>query len=221
LFESKYALDTFEQQVGAAPFSRVVHNGVGQTDLEPIDEERGPADFVFIGELRWRKGIDVLLHALAALDAEGWTGSAIFYGDGPDRAACIELAGKLGLAEQVTFPGESRPRPAFQSGHLLVIPSRQESLPYIVLEAAGARMPMVTTSVGGIPEIFGPDAAALVPAGDRDTLVSAMREMWQPSEQRAALVERLHQRVARFFTVDAMTDAVLAAYVAARANRAS
>jgi glycosyltransferase involved in cell wall biosynthesis len=221
LFESEYALRTFERQVGAVPFCRVVHNGIGQADLEPIGGERGPADFVFIGELRWRKGIDVLLHALAALDADGWTGSAILYGDGPDRGACIELAGELGLTEQVTFPGESRPRPAFQSGQLLVIPSRQESLPYVVLEAAAARMPMVTTSVGGIPEIFGPDATALVPAGNRDALLKAMREMWQPSKRRTALIERLHRRVVSSFTVDAMTDAVLAGYATARSSRAS
>jgi glycosyltransferase involved in cell wall biosynthesis len=221
LFESEFALRTFQKHVGAPPFSRVVHNGVGQADLEPISEDRGPADFIFIGELRWRKGVDVLLHALAALDAEGWPGSAIFYGDGPDRAACIDLAGKLGLMEQVTFPGEARPRSAFHSGQLLVIPSRQESLPYIVLEAAAARMPMVTTNVGGIPEIFGPDAAALVPAGDRDALLQAMREMWQPSERRAALLERLHQRIASSFTVEAMTDAVLAGYDTARQKRVS
>src|SRR5690606_4998653 len=145
-------------------------NGISKEELLPVRPNSDAADIIFIGELRWRKGIDTLLQSLAVLASEGWRGKAIVYGEGPDRKACEEMSASLGLTEQVSFPGETRPRPAFQTGRLLVIPSRQESLPYIVLEAAAARMPMITTAVGGIPEIFGPDAAALIPAGDRDKL---------------------------------------------------
>ena len=48
-------------------------------------------------------------------------------------------------------------------GRMLVIPSRAESLPYVVLEAAAAGMPIIATAVGGIPEIFGPQADHLIP----------------------------------------------------------
>ena len=219
LFESAFAQEAFRRFIGEPPFSRVVHNGISKDELQPVEPASDPADIVFIGELRWRKGIDVLLQALAQLAAEGWRGKAIFFGEGPDRKACEEMAGKLDLGAQVSFPGESRPRAAFASGKLLVIPSRQESLPYIVLEAAAARMPMVTTSVGGIPEIFGSDAEALVPAGDVVALVAAIKRMRNGG--RPDLVERLHQRVARHFSVEAMTEAVLAAYAEARNYRRS
>ena len=217
LFESAYALDAFRKFVGAPPFSRVVHNGISQSELEAVHPDANAADIVFVGELRWRKGIDTLLEALARLKAEGWRGKAILYGEGPDRKASEDMARKLGLADEVSFPGESKPRPAFQSGRLLVIPSRQESLPYIVLEAAAARMPMITTNVGGIPEIFGPDAGALVPAGDVNALLAAIKRM--RSGGQAELVERLHRRVAGHFSVEAMTEAVLAAYAEAARNR--
>ena len=217
LFESEFAHEAFRRFIGEPPFSRVVHNGISRDELVTVEPEGDAADIVFIGELRWRKGIDVLLESLAVLAAEGWRGKAILYGEGPDRKACEEMARNLGLAGQVSFPGETRPRPAFRSGRLLVIPSRQESLPYIVLEAAAARMPMITTSVGGIPEIFGADAGALVPAGDRDALVAAIKRM--RGGGRPDLVERLHRRVAQYFSVDAMTEAVLAAYAEAGNRR--
>jgi glycosyltransferase involved in cell wall biosynthesis len=217
LFESAFAQEAFRRFIGEPPFSRVVHNGISKDELQPVEPASNPADIVFIGELRWRKGIDVLLQALAQLAAEGWRGKAIFFGEGPDRKACEEMAGKLGIGAQVSFPGESRPRAAFASGKLLVIPSRQESLPYIVLEAAAARMPMITTSVGGIPEIFGPDAEALAPAGDVAALVAAIKRMRNGG--RPDLVERLHQRVAHHFSVEAMTDAELAAYAEAGNDR--
>jgi glycosyltransferase involved in cell wall biosynthesis len=217
LFESAYAGDVYRKFVGEPPFSRVVHNGISRAELEPVKPNSDAADIVFIGELRWRKGTDTLLQALAVFAAEGWRPQAIFYGDGPDRAACVEMARKLGLDGQVKFPGESGARPAFQSGKLLVIPSRQESLPYIVLEAAAARMPMITTSIGGIPEIFGPDAKALIPAGDVDALVAAIKRARGGGEPE--LVERLHRRVAELFSVDFMTEAVLAAYGEAAQNR--
>jgi glycosyltransferase involved in cell wall biosynthesis len=217
LFESAFALEAFRKFVGDPPFSRVVHNGISTAELEPIRPGADAVDIVFIGELRWRKGIDTVLEAIAILNAEGTRLRAILYGDGPDRQACLDLARKLSIESQVTFPGESRPRPAFQSGRLLVIPSRQESLPYIVLEAAAARMPMITTTAGGIPEIFGPDAGALVPPGDAKALVAAIKRMRNSSS--TDLIERLQRRVAESFSVDAMTESVLTAYAAAAERR--
>jgi glycosyltransferase involved in cell wall biosynthesis len=57
---------------------------------------------------------------------------------------------------------------------MIVVPSRAESMPYVVLEAIAAGMPVVATDVGGIPEIFGPDSSALVPPGDAAALARAI-----------------------------------------------
>ena len=79
-------------------------------------------------------------------------------------------------------------RAAFARGQLLVVPSRAESLPYIVLEAAAATVPMIVTNVGGIPEIFGADAATLMPPGDAAALARAIRAgLSEPADRAAPL----------------------------------
>ena len=131
-------------------------------------------DLVFVGELRTLKGVDVLIEAIALLAREGRTVTTTIVGDGPDRARSKPRRANLG--QTIRFVGAKPARAAFALGRLLVVPSRAESLPYIVLEAAAAGLPLIATHVGGIPEIFGPDAADLVPPGDAGALAGAIRQ---------------------------------------------
>jgi glycosyltransferase involved in cell wall biosynthesis len=123
------------------------------------------------------------------------------------------------LAGSVRFVGAKPARAAFALGRLLVIPSRAESLPYIVLEAAAAGVPIIATRVGGIPEIFGPDSADLVSPGDPAALARAIGLGLRDLAGRRAAGARLQARVGESFSTEAMTDAVLAAYRAALARR--
>ena len=68
---------------------------------------------------------------------------------------------RLGLAEAVRFIGHVKARYGFSKGKVLVVPSRGDSMPYVVIEAAAAGIPMVAANVGGIPEIFGTHTDAL------------------------------------------------------------
>jgi glycosyltransferase involved in cell wall biosynthesis len=196
---------------------RVVHNGIGKADLVPVEPDEDAADFIYMGEMLWRKGVDVAIDALARLATGGWNGRAIFYGSGPDRVAFEQRAARLGLMHQVQFAGSAKAREAFRTGHVLLVPSRVESLPYMVLEAIAAKVPLITTNVGGIPEIYGPDARTLLPPGNVSALASEMIRM--QSDGDPELMDRLRARVAKFFNVESMTDAVLAAYAEAEARK--
>jgi glycosyltransferase involved in cell wall biosynthesis len=213
LFESRYGRDAFTRKIGAPrSLVRVVHNGVTADEFTPVIAQADATDIVFIGELRMLKGVDVLLDALARLARDGRSVSATIVGDGPDAAQFGAQAERLGLASSVRFPGAMPARAAFPLGRLMVAPSRAESLPYIILETAAAAVPLITTDVGGIPEVFGPQAARLVPPGDPEALAKALRAaLADPAALRNETLT-LRARVQAEFSADAMTAGVLAAY---------
>jgi glycosyltransferase involved in cell wall biosynthesis len=216
LFESAYARDVFHARIGRpAAVERVVHNGLTAEEFAPVTPAADAADVLFIGELRMLKGVDVLIEALAMLTYWGRPANATIIGSGPDARAFAALAQARGVAAVITFTGAMPARQAFARGRLLVVPSRAESLPYIVLEGAAAGVPMVATNVGGIPEIFGPDAGRLVPPDDPGALAHAMRAALDDPAGTRTVAEALRERVRAQFSADAMTEAVLAAYQAA------
>ena len=168
LFESYYGRDTFAAKVGKPgpnALVRVVHNGVADAEFLPVMTAPDATDLVFVGELRKLKGVDVLIEAIARLSRDGRNVTATIVGDGADRGAFEAAVAAHQLGAAVRFAGAKPARTAFALGRVLVVPSRAESLPYIVLEAGAAGLPIIATDVGGIPEIFGPDAARSHPAG--------------------------------------------------------
>jgi glycosyltransferase involved in cell wall biosynthesis len=216
LFESAFGRDAFAAKIGApSGLVRVVHNGVTADEFVAVTPQADATDLVFVGELRVLKGVDVLLDALALLAREGRRFSATIVGDGPDAAAFKAQAERLGLAS-VRFPGSMPARAAFALGRCLAVPSRAESLPYIVLEAAAAGVPVITTNVGGIPEIFGPQANLLVPPADVSALAHAIAALVNDGTAARNEALTLRARVQAQFSADTMTDAVLAAYIEAR-----
>jgi len=219
LFESAYARDVYHARIGtpAAPV-RVIHNGVAAAEFAPVPPAADASDVVFVGELRRLKGVDVLIEALGLLSAGGRPVSATIVGSGPEAAEFETLARARGRAK-VTFPGAMPAREAFARGRLLIVPSRAESLPYIVLEAAAAGLPMLATNVGGIPEIFGPNSGRLLPPGDAGKLAEAIRKALADPAGIRASAQALRDRVRAEFSAEVMVAAVLAAYRAAVDHR--
>jgi glycosyltransferase involved in cell wall biosynthesis len=215
LFESRFGRDAFAAKIGAPrSLTRVAHNGVTAEEFAEVVPRADATDLVFVGELRVLKGVDVLLDALASLARDGRALGATIVGDGPDAAAFRAQAERLGLSA-VRFAGPMPARAAFALGRCLVVPSRAESLPYIVLEAAAAGIPLIATNVGGIPEIFGPQADRLVPPADVPALARAIAVTTGDIAATGNQALTLRARVQAEFSADAMTDAVLSAYMEA------
>ncbi|MBL8569811.1 MAG: glycosyltransferase family 4 protein [Phreatobacter sp.] len=220
LFESRYGLDTFRAKVCEPQgVTRVVHNGVAEDEFAPVEAASDATDLIFIGELRHLKGVDVLLEAIALLARDGRLVTATLVGAGPDAETFREQASRLGLADRVRFPGALPARQAFTLGRLMIVPSRAESLPYVVLEAGAAGLPQIATAVGGIGEIFGEDAGRLIPPDDAPALARAIAGMLDDPAEAAVFAARLRDRVAGGFSTAAMTEGVLDAYRAALSAR--
>ncbi|KKC36655.1 hypothetical protein WH87_13520 [Devosia epidermidihirudinis] len=177
IFESAYAQATYSSLIAKPTCpTHIIHNGLAPAEFEPVPPNAGAANFVFVGELRDLKGIHVLIDALAGVQRpDGSPATLVMAGDGPARQELESQITNLGLTARVKLLGAQPARPTFARGHIAVVPSLAESLPYVVLEAAAARLPVIATRVGGIPEIFGTTAASLVPASDSNALRTAMQ----------------------------------------------
>ncbi len=223
LFESAYIAERYRASVGEPPrLSRIALNGLADAEFNPVAPREYAADFLYVGELRAAKGIDILLDALAATCAvTGRRLTAVLIGSGPDREALEARSRRLGLDGQISFPGPLPARRAFTLGRVLLVPSRIDSLPYVVLEAAAAQVPLIATSVGGVPEIFGPYGDRLVPPNRADLLQAKMVEwLALPIERQRSDSALLADHVRSRFCMKQMVDGVLAGYRDALAAKA-
>lgn len=223
LFESAYIAGRFDAFVGGPTRTRrIVANGISRAEFVPVPPNPDAATFLYVGELRAAKGIDTLLDAIAlAGNALGEVPRAVLVGSGPDKDILIAHAQRLGIAHRISFAGQMPVREAFKLGEIMVVPSRAESLPYVVLEAAAARVPLVSTNVGGIPEIFGPYRDRLGPSDDAENLCSRMLAMMRlPQAVRERRLAELSSYVEQHFSIRTMVDSVLDGYREAMARRA-
>lgn len=223
LFESNYIAGRYDAFVGAyGPLRRTIVNGVSDAEFSPVIPDADAADLLYVGELRSAKGIDTLIDALAlAAAARGDAPSLVLVGTGPDEGQLVRQAASRGVAHRIRFAGAMPARNAFRLGRILAVPSRAESLPYVVLEAAAARVPMIATRVGGIPEIFGPHAGRLIGSDDPTALAYEIVSALDASPRKLARdADRLSGFVATRFTISAMADGVLAGYAEARRRKA-
>jgi glycosyltransferase involved in cell wall biosynthesis len=212
IFESDFIRRVYDQRVGAGRVpERVIPNALQPGDFTPHRPNANAADFLFIGELRQLKGVDVLLQALARIAAVRPV-KAVVVGGGPDAAAFKAMAQEFKLDGLVDFPGAMPAQAAFSLGRSLVVPSRAESMPYIVLEAAAAEMPLLATDVGGIPEIVNGSDTPLMPPGDIDVLARAMQKFLDVPDEALARARRLKTAVASRFTIERAAGEVLAFY---------
>jgi glycosyltransferase involved in cell wall biosynthesis len=218
LFESEYVAGRFRSFVGETDrLTRIVHNGISEAEFEPLARVPDPFDLVYVGELRTAKGIETLLHAVALLRREHDTRlTLLVVGSGPSEHDLKVLAREIGIWDSVAFVPPQPIREALGRGRIMVIPSRAESLPYVILEAAAAAQPLVSTNVGGIPEIFGPYADQLIPANDSRRLAGAvLAKLQENEEERRSRAAALSDFVRRRFSIERMIDGVLAGYGAA------
>jgi glycosyltransferase involved in cell wall biosynthesis len=208
VFVSRYEADAYADKVGRPkkPVA-IVRNGLRPEEFEPVAAAPDARDFLFIGELRDLKGTDVFIEAVGRIGA-----SAMIVGAGPDKERYEQMVRDLGLAGQIAFRDRMPARRAFALARALVVPSRAESMPYIVLEGVAAGLPMIATRVGGIPEIFGTAANRLVPPGNADALAAAMNEVKaSPASARDAAL-RLREEIRPQFSVAAMASAIEGVY---------
>lgn len=213
LFESAFARDTYQRTIGAPKgLVRCVFNGVTADEFDPVPRAGDATDVVYVGEFRHIKGADLLLDAVARLHADGKPVTLTLAGDGEETAALKAQIERLGLTHSVRFIGHVKARHGFSKGKLLVVPSRGDSMPYVVIEAGAAGIPMVAANVGGIPEIFGSHTDALFAPGIAGAMADAIESALEDPDAALARAKDLRERIFLHFSQKAMVEGVLAGY---------
>ncbi len=211
-FESQYACDKFNTMVGTPECKvAVIPNGVRPTEFTPHILRDDAADFVFLGEIREVKGVDLLVEAIANMK-QSHNATVCVVGEGPLRDDMMARAETLGVSGNMTWPGAMPAAEAFKRGRNFVMPSRNESFPYVVLEAAAQGIPALVTNVGGVAEITEPGDPFLLRHDCADTLTKAMIDAL---DNPASLAERTHalrERVRTHFSTAGMARSIVDVY---------
>jgi glycosyltransferase involved in cell wall biosynthesis len=194
----------------------------GSGSAATVREERAPFTLLFVGRLVERKGVHVLLEALARLsDAERPVRLEVV-GNGPERPALEALANSLGLGERVRFRGfvaEAELERSLAERDALVLPAvvdrkgDVEGLGVVLLEALAHGTPVIASAAGGITDIVRDrETGLLVPPGDAAALAEAIRAYRDDPALRARLAQAGGAYVAQNFSWASIIDRLVALY---------
>lgn len=172
-----------------------------------------------VGRLDPVKAYDRLLEAFAAVVQEpasdGASPCLLVVGDGPERGALEQLAGRLGLRDRVRLLGwRTDARRLVAAMDLFVLSSDSEGTSVALLEAMAAEVAVVATAVGGTPEVVGTSGAGLlVPPGDSAALAQSIRQLLMDPALRAQMGRIGRDRVLKTFSFDEMAGAYRRLYL--------
>jgi glycosyltransferase involved in cell wall biosynthesis len=169
---------------------------------------------LFAGRLDPQKRPDWLLERMPAVFDRLPDHDLVIAGEGPLRNSLGRLTTRRGISERVHFVGWQPEMPALlAAADALVLASRWEGLPNIVLEAMAAARPVVTTDVHGVRELLGNAAGVqITPATDAQRFVDAVSQVCSDPALAARLGQQNQQRASDFFSMDAMVTAYCQLY---------
>lgn len=206
----------------------VIHSSVDLAAIPLMDPPpQAPFHILYVGALQMRKGVDVLLRALAGLAVPDWC--ATLAGDGPERARLQALAHGLGLGGRVRFLGKQgfdQISALYRQASVVVAPSvigpkgRTEGIPNVMIEALAFRRPAISTAVSGIPELIIDGVTGyLVAPGSAEELGAALAAVHADPQAAWALACAGRRHVEAEFDLARNAARQLALFAANRAGR--
>lgn len=200
-----------------------IHNGIPHFEMLPQEEARRElgaqinAD-IWIGtisELHKNKGLDFTLRAFARVAKDRPGIAFIIIGDGEEREPLEKLVLALGIQKQVVFAGfRDNAKKYLKAFDIFTLTSRTEAFPYVPLEAGLAELPVVASSVGGIPEMIENEKNGfLVEPSNVDAISEALLKLIENTDLRQKLGSNLKNKVESEFSLQKMIDETLEVYL--------
>jgi len=165
-----------------------------------------------VGRLDDKKGYHLLIQAAAALKHTDIT--VLLVGDGPQRDRLAQQAWELEIEDKVHLPGWRDDVPSFLNAmDIFALPSEAEALPFSILEAMSAGIPVVATDVGGVRELVRDRITGyIIPRGNIEQLITRLRELIEFPQLREAIGRKGREHVKTHYSQEAMLDKTLAIY---------
>jgi glycosyltransferase involved in cell wall biosynthesis len=167
-----------------------------------------------IGRLSKEKGFEYLIHALKRMKESGVDAKLVLIGDGPERTNLEKLVSICGLTERVFFTGYLENAMQYISNFdAYVISSLTEGLPITLLESMLAKTPVVSTNVGGIPDVIRNEKEGLlVPSCQSEILSNAITRIYEDRNLAERLVKNAYERIHEHYSSKKMAMEYLAIY---------
>lgn len=167
----------------------VIPNGVDVKTFRPRDASarKGPVRLLYVGRLTYQKGVDIFIQALQKIDSEIQF-EVELVGDGNARPTLERMVQKSDLVDRLHFAGwldRTEIPQRYQQADIFVLPSRDEGMANVILEAMASGLPVITTSLAGNRELVrNGKNGLLVPPDDPETLANALLELINKVELR-------------------------------------
>ena len=208
---------------------KVIYNGTAEVGFVGREEARRallgdkvtevPAGALWIGtisELHVNKGIDVALEAFAKVVSKYPQAIYVVVGGGEEKENLIKKITDLGLTNKVFLVGFiTDAKKYLKAFDIFTLTSRTEALPYAILEAGLAELPVIASNVGGIPEIINlPDVGLLVPTGEKapETIADTILKLASNLEYAKSIGQNLKNRVNSEFSQEKMHSETFSLY---------
>lgn len=191
---------------------KVITNGIDLEEkkikekTDPSDHLIFPADslnILFVGRFTEQKGLDWLFDTLPLwFEKEGhlhlW-----MVGDGPDRKKLSDRASRMSCSDRIHFCGwQPDIADLMDRSDLLILPSRWEGMPNVVLEAMKANLPVFASDVEGVSELLGPNVSLQsFPFGNTEIFLEKIHQLIENSELRSDLGRKNRQRILENFNI--------------------
>jgi glycosyltransferase involved in cell wall biosynthesis len=205
---SQGVADALTTQGVRAELCSLVHNAIDGRQALPEavalpELPPGTAVIGSVGQLVKRKSLDQLLRAVASLPLRP-TPWVLIVGEGPERAALESLAAQLGIAKRVIFAGfQKQPLPWLAAMDIFALPSAQEGLPRVILEAMLLGKPVVASDIVGSRELVVPGETGFLHAyGDEPALASCLARLLDDDELARRFGNAGRQRVLEEFGIE-------------------
>lgn len=162
---------------------------------------QAPTRLLSVSRLERGKGIHILLEATRQLAARGVPVELLCVGSGPERAALESIAAehKLSIRFAGNVPFGDCLSALYRAADIFVLPTFHEGLPYVILEAMAQSVPIVSTTVGGIPHALQNDVdAILIAPGDAPALAQAIERLIKNPAEAHQMAEAAFHKAARY-----------------------